>query len=272
MIAALLILATATATAAGPTSSDAAAALPVYRCAAATQPVTVDGKLDDAAWSATAWTSDFVPLRAPAPAGSAAPPQQQPPPRSRAKLLWDARHLYVAAELAETDVRAAMRAHDAHLYREGAFELFIDPDDDAAHYLELQVNPLNTTFDLRMTKPYARRGKADEAFEIAGLRTAVHVDGTLNDPADADRSWTVEIAIPWAALKDLSPTAPTPPAVAGARWRVNMARVMVTARDGGAKSQYLTWSPINDRSLHVPARWGWVQFEAAPARGRAGGG
>ena len=34
----------------------------------------------------------------------------------------------------------------------------------------------------------------------AGLRVAVRVDGTLNDPTDEDRGWTVEIALPWAGM------------------------------------------------------------------------
>ena len=246
MLIALLIVAAA---AAGPDPSE----LPVYRCAAATQPIQIDGKLDDPAWATAAWTSDFVPLRR---------PTEPAPPRTRAKLLWDERHLYVAAELSEKDIRGEMKDHDSHVFLEGAFELFMDPDDDGENYLELQVNALNTTFDLLMSKPYSQRGKANESFEIDGLRTAVHINGTLNDSGDEDRSWTVEIAIPWPAPKEIAPAGSPPEA--GARWRVNMARVVV-ARDAEAKSRYVTWSPINEPSLHVPARWGWVQFQAAPA-------
>ena len=35
--------------------------------------------------------------------------------------------------------------------------------------------------------------RAVNAWEITGLKTAVHIDGTLNDPRDTDRGWTVEI-------------------------------------------------------------------------------
>jgi hypothetical protein len=183
--------------------------------------------------------------------------------------LWDQEHLYVAAELAETDVRAEMKEHDSPLYRENAFELFIDPDDDGENYVELEVNALNTTFDLLMSKPYQLRGKADEKWEIAGLRTAVHVVGTLNDSADTDQGWTVEMAIPWAAMKEL--TAESLPPKSGTRFRVNLARVMAPLTDVGGKARYATWSPINEASLHVPRRWGWVEFAPAGAdtRGRA---
>jgi hypothetical protein len=232
--------------------------LPTYRAAATTQPITIDGKLDDTAWQTAGWTADFVNLR-----GRNAPVRPAPP-RTRAKLLWDEKHLYIAAELSETDVRAEMKEHDSPIFRENAFEVFIDPDDDGENYLELEINALNTTFDLLMSKPYQLRGKADERWDIAGLRTAVHVDGTLNHPADTDKAWMVEMAIPWAAMKQL--TADALPPKSGTKWRMNMARVMVPRPDdaAGSKTRYATWSPINEASLHVPPRWGWVEFAPAP--------
>lgn len=228
---------------------------PTYRSAATTQPITIDGKLDDAAWTAAAWTGDFVNLRGPT------APARPAPPRTRAKFAWDDSHLYVAAELTENDLRAEMTEHDSPIFRENAFELFIDPDDDGENYLELEINALNTTFDLLMSKPYAQRGKADAKWEIDGLRTAVHVDGTLNQSGDEDRCWTVEIAIPWAVMKEL--TADALPPKPGARFRANMARVMVPPPGSDGRTRYATWSPINEASLHVPPRWGWIEFSAA---------
>lgn len=97
LIALLIIL---TAPAAVAVATPDGPELPAYRCTAATQPIRIDGKLGDRAWATAAWTSDFVPLRGPAAAA------QPAPPRTRAKLLWDQRHLYVAAQLTEPDVRA----------------------------------------------------------------------------------------------------------------------------------------------------------------------
>ena len=54
------------------------AELPTYRCVATTQPITIDGKLDDAGWKAAAWTADLVNLR-----GRNAP-EGPAPPRTRA--------------------------------------------------------------------------------------------------------------------------------------------------------------------------------------------
>jgi hypothetical protein len=236
--------------------ADSAAELPTLRCTPATQPIVIDGRLDDDAWATAEWTSHFVPL-------VTATGQPFEVPQTRAKFLYGNTHLYVAAEMVETDVRARMQGHDDALFRDNAFELFVDPDDDGANYLELEANALGTTFDLIMSKPYDKKGKADASYEIEGLRCAVHVDGTLNEPTDTDRNWTIELAIPWASIRTLAKEGAIPPKP-GERWRMNLARVM-SPRDKSQRTRYATWSPINGKSLHAPDRWGWLEFTASRA-------
>ena len=50
------------------------------------------------------------------------------------------------------------------------------------------------------------RGKRIGFFDwdYPGLKTAVSIDGTLNDASDKDRGWTVELAFPWVGLKWLA--------------------------------------------------------------------
>ncbi len=47
-------------------------------------------------------------------------------------------------------------------------------------YYEFEMNALNTGWDLFLPKPYNAGGKADNSWDIAGLKTAVAVQGTLN--------------------------------------------------------------------------------------------
>ena len=54
------------------------------------------------------------------------------------------------------------------------------------------------------------RRSFEGGWEVIGLKTAVHVDGTPNDPRDTDKGWTVEIRWPWAGLKELTGV-PVPP-------------------------------------------------------------
>src|SRR5258706_175303 len=41
-------------------------------------------------------------------------------------------------------------------------------------------------------------------WSFPGMKTAVHLDGTVNDDSDTDRGWTVELAFPWKGLKWLA--------------------------------------------------------------------
>src|SRR5436305_6638097 len=149
-----------------------------YVCHRAAKPPVIDGKLDDEAWAAAAWSEPFADIE-----GDKKP---RPRFRTRVKRLWDDQALYIAAELEEPHVWATLKEHDSVIFRDNDFEVFLDPDGDSHLYAELELNALNTTWDLLLTKPYKDGGKAVNAWEVTGLKTAVHVDGTLNDPADRD--------------------------------------------------------------------------------------
>lgn len=247
----------------GATSQPARDLPPTYVCARANATINIDGALDDAAWAAAPWTADFIDI-----VGS----RDKPPPalRTRAKLLWDDAHLYIAAEIAEPRVAATIRQRDQQLYREQVFELFIDPGGDGRDYLELQINPLNTVCDLRMDKPYRDKGKANTAFNLRGLRSAVRVQGTVNDPSDMDVGWSVELAIPWAAIEALADDTVAPPRE-GDRWRVNLARMRSSEKKdaaGKVRRDLWVWSAQGAVNMHLPERWGWVEFsmQTRPAK------
>jgi hypothetical protein len=229
-----------------------------YSCPRAGQPVQIDGKLDDAAWSRATWTADFVDIE-----GAAKP---RPRFRTRAKMLWDADYFYFAAEMEEPHVWAKLTNHDAVIFHDNDFEIFLNPTGDTLNYFEFEINARNTGWDLFLPKPYKKGGKADNSWEIPGLKTAVHVDGTLNDPSDTDRGWTVEIAIPWAAFRSRAPIERPAP---GSQWRVNFSRVewLTDIRGGdyvkrpGKREDNWVWSPQGLIDMHVPERWGFVRFE-----------
>src|SRR5207247_1723176 len=120
--------------------------------------------------------------------------------RTRVKMLSDEAYFYVGAELEEPHVWAKLSQHDAVIFHDNDFKVFIDPDGDNHEYYEFEINALNTSWDLFLERPYKDGGRAQNDWEIPGLKTAVHVDGRLNDSADVDRGWSIEIAFPW---KDL---------------------------------------------------------------------
>ena len=262
----------------------------VYEAHHTASPPVIDGSLDDAAWSRAAWSSPFIDIRG----------AEWPAPEwdTRVKMIWDAEHLYVAARLEEPHLWATLADRDAILYREHDFEVFIDPDGDALDYYELEINALGTEFDLFLPRPYNRAGKANVGWDMAGLRTAVTLGGTLNDPSDEDRGWSVEIAIPWSALRppeggaaadDPKETDRYPPGEGdrhqpgsgprpGDSWRINFSRVqwpvvVVDGRYRRARSptpeerhpeHNWVWSPQGEINMHIPEKWGIVRFRPPP--------
>jgi hypothetical protein len=228
-----------------------------YECHRSPSPVALNGRIDDASWAKASWTDWFVDIQ-----GDAKP---APRFRTRVKMLWDDQYLYVAAELEEPHVWATLTEHDSVIFHDNDFELFLNPSGDGRNYFEFEINALNTSWDLFLPKPYREGGKADNSWDIPGLRTAVHVNGTLNDPRDTDRGWTVEMAFPWAAFASRAPVARPRP---GDTWRANFSRVEWRTnieggkyvKPAGEKEDNWVWSPQGLINMHVPDRWGFLQF------------
>lgn len=234
-----------------------------YVAMRAAAPPVIDGRLDDSVWVSAAWTEDFVDIE-----GGTKP---APLLRTRAKLAWDDKYLYVGAELSEPNLWATIYQHDAVIFKDHDFEVFVDPDGDSHEYYEFEINARGAFWDLFLPQPYREGGHAVDSFEMTGVRAAVALDGTLNDPRDTDRGWSVEIAFPWSAFSR-DQRAPSVPRV-GAQWRVNFSRVEWTLdvkdnayvpRPNVPEANWV-WSPQHVVDMHRPERWGYVQFASAPA-------
>jgi len=234
-----------------------------YVCRHTDTPIVVDGKLDDPAWQSAAWTDYFVDIQ-----GAA-----QPKPRfhTRAKMLWDDQFFYIAAELEEPHVWATLTNHDSVIFQDPDFEVFMDPRGETQPYYEFEMNALNSTWDLLLNKPYMDGGQPHNEWEITGAKTAVQIRGTLNNPADTDQGWTVELAFPWKVLSEHARHAGPP--VEGEQWRIDFSRVewpiLITngmeQRIPGTREANWIWSPPGVIDMHRPEMWGQVQFTKQPA-------
>ncbi|WP_105011606.1 carbohydrate-binding family 9-like protein [Salinibacter sp. 10B] len=231
----------------------------IYR---ADSSISVDGAFHEASWQAAPWTTEFVDIRG----GDAPTPQF----RTRAKMVWDDDALYVAAQLEEPDVWGTLTQRDTVIYYDNDFEVFIDPTGSTHNYYEVEVNALETVWDLMLTKPYRDGGSALDAWDIRGIDVAVQVQGTLNDPSDTDEGWTVEMALPWRVLEEAAPEGRPPQP--GDQWRLNFSRVQwpTTVVNGRYRKDIdstkahpennWVWSPQGVIDMHRPERWGIVQF------------
>lgn len=240
-----------------------------YVCQRALKPPVIDGRLDDEVWRGAAWTEAFVDIE-----GSLKP---APRWRTRAKMAWDDAFFYVAAELEEPDVWAKQSVRDSVIFQDNDFEIFIDPEGTTSPYYEFEMNALGTVWDLLLLRPYREGGRvALNGWDIQGLKRGVAVQGTLNRAGDRDRGWTLEVALPWAALTEVASHrgAPRP----GERWRVNFSRVEWRTRVVKGRYEKLNgpdgkplpednwvWSPQGLVDMHYPELWGFVQFSAEPA-------
>lgn len=233
-----------------------------YRCVALEEgsaPV-IDGR-SDPVWERAPWSDPFVDIEG----------DRRPPPvhRTRFRALWDERALYVLAELEEPHLYATLTEHDAVIFHDPDFEIFLDPEGDRRNYFELEVNALGTTWDLRLDRPYHESGKPDDAWELTGLGLAIELSGSLNDPRDIDSGWTIEMALPWSAFA--SPERPGRPPREGESWRVNFSRVEWPLEIGpggygkvaGACEENWVWSPQGRIDMHRPEQWGSFDFAAA---------
>lgn len=237
-----------------------------YLCYRAGAPIQIDGKLDEADWSSVPWTNDFVDIE-----GDLKP---KPKHRTRTKMLWDEEYFYFAAILEEPHLWATLHQRDTIIFYDDDFEIFIDPDGDGHNYAEFEMNANNTVWDMLMLWPYHLRQGPNTIFNWNNprLKTAVHIEGTLNNPEDIDQYWSVEIAFPWSALRELAPGKALPKS--GDQWRVNFSRVdwnvdikngrYVKKKDPDSGKNFppenWVWSPTGRVDMHRPETWGFVQF------------
>ena len=224
--------------------------------------INIDGRDDELAWNNAIYTDDFIDIE-----GSKTPSQ-----KTNVKMLWDEKFLYVFAKLYENHIWGDITKRDEVIYYNNDFEVFINPNDDVFSYGEIEINALGTEWDLFLNRPYRLKGKADSSWDINGLKSAVDISGTLNDPNDLDDYWTVEIAIPLKEIEKLNTSGKDEKVISGDIWRINFSRVNWDFEiNNGVYSRkkengkYLpeynwVWSPQGIINMHVPENWGYLVF------------
>jgi hypothetical protein len=215
--------------------------VPRYEVRSASAPLTVDGRLDERAWTAApAVTLQFL-----------WESQTGPKQMTRARLLWDAQALYVGFDADDADITARFEQRDDPTYRDDAVEIFINPNPkQEVLYYGFEMNARGVLYDYLN---YNSR-TLFKRFDATGMQIATSLRGTLNVRTDTDSGWSLEAMIPWSNFEELSRRPPT----AGAVWKVNFNRW-----DGVEPNRRMSiWSdPENDESWpHVPSRFGEIVF------------
>ena len=251
--------------------------------------IELDGRVDKPAWRTAEWSRRFVDMVDEAPAIY----------DTRAAVRWNDEHLYIAFTAEEPYLQAAQTERDSIVFLDNDLEVFIDGSDC---YYELEVNAANTVyevlfvwrdslhtgtrfagseFDVHQPTAYTFGGDYDRTgasfwrgthprgtrwaftgFDLPGLRTAVHLDGTLNDDTDIDRGWSLEIAIPWASLAVVAGDRPVPPQP-GDVWRMFLGRFQRLVVSGQEVQPHpaMVLDSHGVYDTHQPDRWSRIRFE-----------
>jgi len=219
---------------------------------------------------------------------------------TRAAALWNDEYLYIALWAEEAFVNATQKERDSIVFLENDMEVFIDGVDC---YYELEINALNTIYEVFFIwkDAYKKGGKFDVPefdvfkktsmtfggdydrtgssfwwgkhprglrwafldYDMPGLKTAVKIDGTINDNTDIDKGWTVEIAIPWPSLKWLANGRSLPPKN-GDIWRIFLGRFQKLTSSGKEIDPHPAWV-MNKHGVydtHIPECFSRIHFSA----------
>lgn len=245
-----------------------------WECLKTSENIMIDGNVDKDIWKKAKWSEPFTLIDT---AGKV-------PLDTRIALLWNDEYLYAAYKVEDPDIRAVMTGFNDHIYmHDEDIEIFFEGD---GYYYEMGLNAANKGYQLRWTwierlvkeqrfaeleelfkSPdflyyVSREGEqigrhADLNYQLPGVKHVVRVDGTLNSPEIKDKGWTVEIALPWAGLKEIAGTRTVPPKN-GESFRMTAYRCHHDRKAKTAKGW--TWSQHGNDNIHIPERWNNVVF------------
>jgi hypothetical protein len=250
--------------------------------------INIDGDLRKEAWKNAEWSKRFVDMVTGDPGMYS----------TQTAILWNDTNLYIAFNAQEPFVEAFQTERDSIIFLENDLEVFIDGGDC---YYELEVNAANTVyevffiwkdaytkgskfdialFNVHHNQAYTFGGDYDRSgatfwrgthprgirwaftnFDMAGLQTAVQVDGTINYNSDIDIGWSLEIAIPWSSLQLLADERSLPP-VNGDIWNMFLGRFQ-KLMPGGKEVQPHPAMALNSHGIydtHLPEKWSRIRF------------
>jgi len=240
-----------------------------------TSKIKIDGIPNEKDWELAEWSSEFVNLKE---------DKETPAPlyKTQFKMLWDKTNLYILLELEEPHIWTYYTTHDQFLYLENALAVLIDKDRSTNSYFGFHVNAQNTRQDFYHSKPPRNGGRERADWSPWGIKNAVQVHGSLNNPSNIDEKWVVEIAVPF---KDLVWNTRYSIPIDGEMWKMNFVRInwptqvlngtyrkkniphsnrMRNSRDYYLYAHNWVWSTHGVANAFYPERWGLVRFLKAP--------
>jgi len=264
-----------------------------YTCHRTRGPVSLDPRVEGAAWLKAPRSPRFVDMVTGEPGYF----------DTRAAALWDEEALYVSFWVDDPFPEAHVTERDGIVFAENDVEIFIDGGDC---YYELELNAANTVYEVFFIwqDAYERGGRFDvpefdilerhglsfggdydrqarsfwrgthprgcrwafREWDLPGLQTAVHVDGTLNDRFTVSKGWVARVKMPWRGMKWLANGRALPPKD-GDVWRMFFGRFQKMTH-GGIEVQphpAWCWNKHGVLDTHMPDRFTAIHFSERTA-------
>jgi len=222
--------------------------VPEYTVKRATGKITIDGILNEADWAAAASVGPFQ-----FPWWTAGDKEQ-----TEVKMLWDDKFLYVSYKADDKHIWADHYDTNSDTCLDDCVEIFWNPNPLAGNaYHMFEMSCLGNL--LSVTNNLARNIKERES-RILPPHIGQTIQGTVNNDADTDAGWILEIAIRFADYTELSGgKIPSE----GDIWRVGLNRC-----GGKVNEQFSQWSPslTPKPNFHSPNDFGKIIFSLQPVK------
>lgn len=217
-----------------------------YPCRYIAGPLEIDGDFGKEAWRRAEPLDFHLPVSL-----------EKPKSPTEAGLLWDDNYLYAGYRAHDLDIFAYHTGRNSQTCDDDVLELFFKTDPSAEPYYNFEINALNTVYDA-----YNHRSRAAGSshrwkwWDCAGLKSAVRIKGTINDPTDRDEYWQLEIAVPFRSLVIPGRAAPRP----GDEWLFHLSRYdySVYLPEG---VETCSSARLSRKDFHHVADWDILVFE-----------
>lgn len=158
-----------------------------------TEKISVDGKMEETAWQ----TAEILTL------GSPVTENGIPVQKTEARIIYDDKYIYVIFKADDIDIEAKHHGRDQYVFQDDCLEIFLNPSPEKTDiYCAFEMN-VNLALNDCVIIAEGKDGKAFSigAYDPKGVKIAVSLNGTLNNPDDTDKYWMLEAAIPFTAFE-----------------------------------------------------------------------
>lgn len=221
---------------------------PTMQAQHTSEPIKVDGRLDEAIWKKAKVYSLVLP-------NDASTDEKKVRESGQVQLAWDDKYFYIGIRCTDSDLVAEGKEDELKHFALGdLYELFLKPDTET-WYWELYVTPRGKKTNF-FFPGCGRFGLPGCQNYVSGLKVAAQCDGTLDEWRDKDKGWTAEMAMP---IKDLS--------IEGyafspeKKWRILVARYNYSRFFDAPRGPELSTTPkLTQTNFHLLSEYAYLKL------------